>query len=661
MTRIAFLWHHHQPDYRDPDTGRPTMPWVRLHALRGYRDLGLALLESGCPMTVNLVPSLIDQLSWYAKGGDDPHLVLTERPAESLSPAERRRVLHTFVAGHPKLFAAHPAAARLAAMREAGALERTEDLRDLQLWSTLAWVGWTGLRDAPELEALRKKGRGFSEDDKAVMLRACARLVAEILPIYRRLAQAQGEISASAYYHPILPLVIDLRCARRNLPHLRDVELPPFSWPQDAAQQLLRGRARVEEVVGAPVRGLWPSEGSVSPELVPLAAAAGFRWLVSDEEVLRRSDHSHSASGGPWDLGDSVRGFFRDRSISDAIGFRFASRPAREAVDELLHMARGRQGVVCVALDGENPWEAWPDAGREFMQQLMGRLQGEKGLRAVTLSEAAELPPSGAVRRLHTGSWINANFQIWAGDAEDQLAWRQLSEARAAVAAAEDPPDALEPLLAAEGSDWFWWYGGQFSTPFALEFDRLFRAQIAAAWRRLGLPVPEGLAIPIKREVPPSAALAQASRSIAPPMDGQSDVYFDWAGAGELRCELAGGVMAHGASHLAAVRWGRQADRLLIRLVHQTPQPDEPPGTEWALVIESAAPDRALLRWPYGALGAPAPNVRSSAAFTDLWTALPPDQELRFHLALLRHGGEVARYPHDGAVLAAVAPSDWWV
>lgn len=658
MTRIAFLWHHHQPDYRHPETGRPIMPWVRLHALRGYRDLGVAIHESGCPMTVNLVPSLLDQLAWYEKGGDDPHLELTRRPAEDLSAAERARVLSGFVAGHPGMFSAHPASARLRSMRDAGTLRSTRDLRDLQVWSTLSWVGWSGRRDAPELEALRQKGQGFSEDDKSVLLQACARLLADVLPLYRRLAQGPGELSASAYYHPILPLVIDLRSARRNLPHLQHLALPSFAYPGDAALQLSRGRARVEQAVGAPVRGLWPSEGSVSPELLPLAAEAGFRWLVSDEEVLRRSQHSPGTPGGPWDLGHGIQGFFRDRAISDAIGFRFAQLPATEAVEALVGMARGRQGLVTVALDGENPWEAWPDAGRDFMQRLMRRLTAGKGVQATTLSEAAQERPVGTVRHLHTGSWINANFQIWAGDEEDRVAWRQLSEARAAVAKAGDPPAALEPLLAAEGSDWFWWYGEQFSTPFALEFDRLFRAQLTAAWRSLGLEPPEALAIPIKTDAPASPAQSAPTRALSPPMDAKIEAYFDWAGAGELRCAVAGGVMAHGLSHLDSILWGRQGGRLLVRLRHARPLPVESPDTRWVLVLDLGGKPRSL-SWPYGAVGEPLPGLCASAECTDI--AVEAEPELRFHLALIRAGGEIARYPHDGSIQVSPAPQDWWV
>jgi len=39
--RIALLWHMHQPDYREPNSGRFAMPWVRLHATKDYLDMPL--------------------------------------------------------------------------------------------------------------------------------------------------------------------------------------------------------------------------------------------------------------------------------------------------------------------------------------------------------------------------------------------------------------------------------------------------------------------------------------------------------------------------------------------------------------------------------------------------------------------------------------------
>ncbi len=36
---IAFLWHMHQPFYRDPMTGIYRLPWVRLHGTKDYLDM----------------------------------------------------------------------------------------------------------------------------------------------------------------------------------------------------------------------------------------------------------------------------------------------------------------------------------------------------------------------------------------------------------------------------------------------------------------------------------------------------------------------------------------------------------------------------------------------------------------------------------------------
>ncbi|NIP91973.1 MAG: hypothetical protein GWO24_00220, partial [Akkermansiaceae bacterium] len=66
--------------------------------------------------------------------------------------------------------------------------------------------------------------------------------------------------------------------------------------------------------------------------------------------------------------------------------------------------------------------------------------------RCVTISEflsgateAERLP------RLHSGSWINHNFKVWIGHAEDNAAWEQIFEAREALTAyQESAPEAAE-------------------------------------------------------------------------------------------------------------------------------------------------------------------------------------------------------------------------
>ena len=59
---VAFVWHHHQPNYRDPSGGPAYLPWVRLHAAKDY--LHMAELVADFPAihcTFNFVPSLVEQ------------------------------------------------------------------------------------------------------------------------------------------------------------------------------------------------------------------------------------------------------------------------------------------------------------------------------------------------------------------------------------------------------------------------------------------------------------------------------------------------------------------------------------------------------------------------------------------------------------------------
>ena len=63
----------------------------------------------------------------------------------------------------------------------------------------------------------------------------------------------------------------------------------------------------------------------------------------------------------------------------------------------------------------------------------------------------------------------------------------------------EELAEAKESLLAAEGSDWCWWYGPEHSTANDAEFDALYRKHLTGVYLALGLVAPEELAKPIKR------------------------------------------------------------------------------------------------------------------------------------------------------------------
>ena len=87
MTRVAILWHMHQPYYEDLATREHILPWVRLHALKDYYGMVALLREfPGVRMTFNLVPSLLVQLEAFAEGrARDRFLDLSVKPAASTS------------------------------------------------------------------------------------------------------------------------------------------------------------------------------------------------------------------------------------------------------------------------------------------------------------------------------------------------------------------------------------------------------------------------------------------------------------------------------------------------------------------------------------------------------------------------------------------------
>jgi alpha-amylase/alpha-mannosidase (GH57 family) len=561
VSRVALLWHLHQPDYRDAETRRPAMPWVRLHALRGYRDMVVEALEREPAWTINVVPVLLEQLDEVAAGMSDDHLDLTRRAADALSAEDIARMRASFVGGHPDLVGAWPRWRELSARLTAGERLSEAELRDVQVWSTLAWFGATAHRDLPAVAALREKGRDFDDADKAAMLAAADEVVRALPGQLQRLAGTRTALSVSPYYHPILPLLVDVQHARRSDPSL-PADLS-FAYPQDATLQVRRAVEDFTRRFGRPPKGLWPSEGSVSPEVAEIVAAEGLRWLVSDVGVLRRSD-GEGAGLGPWRLADGLVGFFRDTALSDRIGFEHRFQAPEAAVADLMGEAARRDGLVVLALDGENPWEGWPGAGGAYRRHLMDALEGGPS-RGITLDDAAELPPCGVVRRLHTGSWIGADLAVWCGHPDDHAAWRLLGKTRAAVERSPRRDEALERLLPAEGSDWAWWLGPEFTTPYASVFHGLLRSHLLATWQALGEPPPPELDALL--HAGHTARVEEPSGLVDPEADAGAAA---WAGAGRWGWSVGGSMASAPPFADAAFGWDR-AGRLWVRAPWREP------------------------------------------------------------------------------------------
>ena len=202
---------------------------------------------------------------------------------------------------------------------------------------------------------------------------------------------------------------------------------------------------------------------------------------------------------------------FRDRTLSDLIGFSYSGMDPEHAAQDLLDRIRrigeawtreGQPGdpVVPIILDGENAWEHFREGGRVFLRRFYAGLQADPTLRAVTMSEAVAAGTPRELPRVFAGSWIHADFSVWIGHADDRRAWDLLGITRDTLTAVEGEgrasPEALarawEAFRAACGSDWTWWYGEDHSSENDFEFDRLFRRHLRAVYESLGLPVPGG-------------------------------------------------------------------------------------------------------------------------------------------------------------------------
>jgi alpha-amylase/alpha-mannosidase (GH57 family) len=655
MIHLAFLWHFHQPSYHDPRSGLLHMPWVRLHGTKDYTGMALLLEEfPAIRCTSNFSPGMLDQLLAYGKGAEDTVLHAVRKPPESLTAEDHEFLRRQLFYAHPDRHIARlPRYAELDARVKSGAPLSTQDWLDLETLNALVWIHPLALDET--ILRINAKGRDYTIQDRDAVLAKHVAMLGEVIPRWKRLQDSDRvEIALSPYYHPILPLLCDFASSRRALP---DIPTPPLgkSLAADAEAQVSRARTRGEELFGRAPAGCWPSEGSVSPETAALLAKAGFRWFATDQAILEKSgqiDHFK-----PYPVGKATA-VFRDGELSNLLGFVYKTwNPADAAADfvrrvELL--ANSEDRLVVVALDGENAWEHYAENAVPFFRELYGRLSSHKEIRTVTVSEGIAAVAAGEpIADLWSGSWVNGNYAVWMGHEEDRRAWELLADVRSRLATSKNK-DAWEFLYRAEGSDWFWWFGEDYSSPQDAEFDSLFRLHLANACAHAAVTPPEGLYQPIRRR-----RIEEMSRptggAISVTVDGRRTDYFEWNGAGRYETAREFGAMAGELSYLAGVAYGCDAKHLLLRI-------DFRPGIEPGLALSRVemrvvGPSGPVTLQPL------APGVQTAvdeifeASIPLALLGVGPGQELEFHLEIGR-----VRVP-AAAELRAVVPAsevaDW--
>ncbi|MGC9529188.1 MAG: glucodextranase DOMON-like domain-containing protein [Candidatus Bipolaricaulaceae bacterium] len=634
---LALVWHQHQPLYWNRHTGEYELPWVRVHGVQEYVDSPRILAEyPGIEVTYNLQPSLLAQLADYAQidederargglyeliGAVDNHLrwtwALLHAP-ESVDPQVRAAMQEQFFWLNPYMLRPQgryydPYYAELYHRKEEG------DLTDDQLLDAAGlFLLW---QISPELHAdlglvgLRGKA-GWTGEDIVRVIRAQHQVLTRVVDAYRRAAELGTELITSPFYHPIVPIL-----AERG-------------WEADVLGQLELAQAQHAALFGRPAQGVWPPEQAVSEAAAALFEQAGLAWTVADEWTLAAALGGEPTSAEltrPWRCGQ-LTVFFRDHALSDKISFSYGNKSTAAAVDDFMAELRRRreavadpeEHVVVVALDGEN-WmfmAGYPDNGRAFLRALYGAISEADWVRTVTPGDylAAQGAPD-RLPALPVRSWAG-DLSTWRGEPEEDRAWEELAAAREAVFARHPGPEAREALYAAEGSDWFWWYGDDQDSGTDDLYDWLMKAHLVGAYRAAGYAdqeIPRVLFLRLR--VPQRENLGQ----IEPQLDGELTWPQEWAEAVS--------VSGQGAIAVAAVGYGEGCLYVRADL--------EGPASEWI-----GSPARLVL-YAGGPSGQPA-NVLTRHSGDQLGFAFASAVELDLAKVKEDGSGFVFRYAADG-------------
>ena len=507
----------HQPYYRNLLTGESALPWVRLHGTKDYLDM-VKILEKfpAIHQTFNLVPSLLEQVEDYVNNNvKDIWLELSLKPAKELTQKDKDFILSNFFSiNREKVISCHPRYYYLYFKKTEGGQFETQDYLDLQVWFNLAWIDPYFRESIPKLKKIVDKARFYTEEDKRVVLEKQIQILKDIIPGYKKaIASGQIEATVTPFYHPILPLLYSTNTAKEANPR---TVLPKikFSFPEDAKIQVNSAVKFFEDRFGIKPAGMWPSEESVCEHIIPMLIESGIKWIVTDEAILFKSlkrkkrdtnilyqPHQINREEGRLEI------VFRDRNLSDMLGFVYHNmKPEAAVADFLKHLRnisktfKNEDALVTIAMDGENAWEFYTNDGHDFLELLYLELSKAPFVKTTTVSDYLKNHPAKfEIKRLAAGSWIYGEFGKWIGNPHKVLAWEWLARARQQLADCKDLPKeksdlAWKQMLILEGSDWYWWAGEDPNG----DFDCLFRMHLANFYAIIDKPVPEYLSKPLQ-------------------------------------------------------------------------------------------------------------------------------------------------------------------
>ena len=586
---IAFLWHMHQPYYKNPLTDTFIMPWTFLHLIKDYYDMIKVVEEfENVKVTFNFVPSLIEQIQGYEETLDNDFFIkILKKPVESLNDNDKKSLLRQlFLANYENMIFPFKRYKELFDKKQdyKNSIEKAfsnDELLDLEVLYLLTWTGYFIREESEIVKNLIDKGKNYSENDKIILLDELQTFIKKVIPEYKNLYnQGKIEISSSPYFHPILPLLIDINIAKVAMP---DVNIPfrINNFYEDAEKQVALAIEKFKDTFNIEPKGFWPSEGSVSTDTLDLFGKFNVKWIATDEDILFKSKENLSKKDlyRGYDY-NGVKVFFRDKDLSNLIGFIYSKWNYEDAANDLYNRIKNIQklvndenAILSIILDGENAWEFYKNNGIPFLRKVYSLIENDNTLKFVTFSEYIENNSDfPSLSYIFPGSWINANFGIWIGHPEENKAWEFLDIAKTFLNQYKDKKEfqdkyelAEKELLIAEGSDWFWWYGDDFYSEMSDKFDSLFRTHLSNIFTIFNEDIPIEFLTPIKLLKEPSF-ITEPVDVISPVIDGKITNYFEWISAGEINFIQDTSTMHFSRGYLSKVFYGFDEENLFLRI-----------------------------------------------------------------------------------------------
>lgn len=263
-----------------------------------------------------------------------------------------------------------------------------------------------------------------------------------LVGIRKLLARRQIELTDSAMYHALLPLLPD----------------------HEIIRQIQRNHQVNRRAFGPAYRptGFFPPEMAYSPKLGRIISQLGYRWIILDgichpnivDYTIRSSIRS-----------TSLTAIFRNRYISDYLAFVMQESERKKFIQTAKSWS-GQSHILVTAMDGENLGHHRPEA-----KHLWQSLVGLPGIQTITLSELIELQAPQVSVAVRSGSWSSrqtelrdgAPFGLWRNPKNElhRLQWRLFNRVLALFERRERrgriPVSIREAFDQSVASDWYWW------------------------------------------------------------------------------------------------------------------------------------------------------------------------------------------------------------